>query len=70
MKANNSIPLEVIKFQQYSNQSKKLIDKTEDLVINARIRLKPGDRFFDIEFALLNFKNSDLIKYAYQIEGY
>lgn len=53
---------------QFSGKENKLFDNSKQLVSNPKIVLKPGDRFFNLEFKLLDY-NSDVHNYAYKIEG-
>ncbi|NJN77541.1 MAG: hypothetical protein HC803_03785 [Saprospiraceae bacterium] len=64
-----NIPLEIVELLQYSDKKGKIINKTTDVIQTNIITLRPGDRFFDLKFALLNFENASLIHYAYCIEG-
>lgn len=64
-----NLPLVVTNFQQFDGNSNQLIDKTGDLLANNEITLNPNDRFFNLEFALLSFNQSDKIQYAYKIDG-
>lgn len=63
------IPLVITNFQQFDGDSNQLVDKTGDLLATNEIILNPSDRFFNLEFALLSFNQSDKIQYAYRIEG-
>lgn len=62
-------PLEILSFQQYDGDENRLMDKTNELLANHEIRLHPGDRFFRLDFALLEFQDPVHIRYAYQIIG-
>jgi signal transduction histidine kinase/CheY-like chemotaxis protein len=62
-------PLVVTGFQQFDGSSNQLVDKTADLLASNEIIIKPADRFFNLEFALLTFNQSDKIQYAYKIDG-
>ena len=63
------MPLVITNFQQFDGDSNQLVDKTGDLLATNEIVLNPSDRFFNLEFALLSFNQSDKIQYAYRIEG-
>lgn len=67
--ATTNIPLEIIELLQYSSSSNKMVNQTAKVLQSSTITLNPGDRFFDLKFALLNYENSSLIRYAYRIEG-
>ncbi len=60
-------PLQIIAFQQYSASQNKLIDLTNDLLISNKILVKPDDKFFTIEYRLLDYENKQG-RYAYKID--
>lgn len=62
-------PLEIIAFQQFSSETDSLEDRTPDLMKNKQIELRPGDRFFNLTIALLDYEQNESVHYAYQIEG-
>lgn len=64
-----SPPLRITEFQQYDGEREQLINKTADIQRNKQIVLKPGDRFFRLQFALLDYKTPLLNRYAWKIEG-
>ena len=64
-----NIPLVITNFQQFDGNNNQLTDKTGDLLATNTIILKPNDRFFNLEFALLSFNQNDKIQYAYKIDG-
>ncbi len=61
-------PLIITQFQQFDGESGKLLDKTARLTQTSTIVLNPADRFFRLEFALLDFDGNENIQYAYRIE--
>lgn len=63
-----NIPLRLISFNQFIGSSDRLVDKTSDLIQQNTITLNPGDKFFTLEFQLLDFEESSH-RYAYLIEG-
>ena len=63
------VPLEIISFQQYDGRKDTILDKTTDIIANAQIVLRPRDRFFRLDFALLEYLDPTHIAYAYKIEG-
>jgi signal transduction histidine kinase/DNA-binding response OmpR family regulator/streptogramin lyase len=65
----NHQPLIVTDFQQFEGNSDQLENKTLELSERGKIVLNPEDRFFRIEFALLNFMDMDRVNYAYMVEG-
>lgn len=67
--ATRNTPLQITDFQQFDGAVGRLMDKTAGLLQTNRIVLRPGDRFFQLEFALLSFEDVDQIRYAYKMEG-
>lgn len=47
-----------------------LTDLTKSVLESQELVIEPNDKFFEIEFALLDFDNTENHRYAYQIEGY
>ena len=62
-------PLEILSFQQFSSEIDSLEDRTMELAANGKIELQPGDRFFNLKPALLDYENSERIQYVYRMEG-
>lgn len=60
-----SAPLQVVSFQQYRD---KLYDYTNELLSTGHITINPGDKFFVLQFVLLDYDNARHA-YAYKIEG-
>ncbi|MCB9294739.1 MAG: hypothetical protein H6559_16700 [Lewinellaceae bacterium] len=48
----------------------KMADKTQLLQQGGAITIRPGDKFFELHFTLLDYEDTDKHRYAYQIEGY
>lgn len=72
------VPLRIIAFNQFVGSANELVNKTAELLRNARIVLEPDDKFFTLDFQLLDFANDESHRnpghentgrYAYQIEG-
>jgi two-component sensor histidine kinase len=61
-------PLQITSFMQFKSSADKLEDLTAQTVTSKKIVLQPGDNFFNIEFALLDFE-SGRHRYAYKLEG-
>jgi two-component sensor histidine kinase/outer membrane protein assembly factor BamB len=55
-------------FQQTSD-SAQLTDRTAAVLHGDPITLRPGDRFFTVDMALLTYDDPALIRYAWRIEG-
>ncbi len=56
-------------FQQFSNQQSSLVELTNTLLKNPTITLHPGDRFFNIHLALLDFYNGQNSTFSYRVKG-
>lgn len=77
------VPLRVIAFNQFVGSANELVNKTADLTQNQRIVLEPDDKFFTLDFQLLDFTiregsregslqsagHQNAGRYAYKIEG-
>lgn len=66
---NYDVPFVISRFQQYDGINDELVDRTTELLQHNKIALQPQDQFFVLDFALLEYKNADLIKYSYKIDG-
>jgi two-component sensor histidine kinase len=64
----SEIPVRLISFNKFSAEENKLVDETNNLISQNKIVLQPGDRFFNLEFQLLDFDEGKP-NYAYMIEG-
>ncbi|QHV99568.1 histidine kinase dimerization/phosphoacceptor domain -containing protein [Spirosoma endbachense] len=63
------VPLRVIAFNQFVGSKNELINKTAELLKTAKITLEPDDKFFTLDFQLLDFATDEGHHYAYKIEG-
>lgn len=63
-------PLEITAFQQYDEAQGQLVDRLAELFEAGSILLRPGDRFFRLEFALLSYNQVENVRYAWQIDGF
>lgn len=68
-KEEQDIPLHIVNYQYFDGNKGILVQGTETLLKQQRIVLDYTDRFFTIEFALLDYRASDKRQYAYKIEG-
>ena len=66
---NTEKSLVLCDFKLFSGASKKLENRTEDLLAFGRITMQPADHYFQLEFALLDYFLSQKVRYYYQIEG-
>nr|WP_310587620.1 two-component regulator propeller domain-containing protein [Fibrella rubiginis] len=64
-----TLPLQIVSFRQFDYALDKLVDKTEEVVKSNCIILQPGDRTSVLDFALLNYADSQKNVYAYQFKG-
>lgn len=62
-------PLAITSYQKFNGSTEKLEDLTDVLGASGNIILSPGDRFFSIQFQLLDF-SEDKRHYAYMVEGF
>lgn len=62
-------PLVVTRYTRFDGESQRLTDDTHELKSAGEIVLQPGDNFFTLQFALLDFRSNDRIQYSYKIEG-
>ncbi|MEZ4966503.1 MAG: ATP-binding protein [Saprospiraceae bacterium] len=65
-----SAPMAFIRYFVQEEDADKMTDKTQWLRDNNAVRIEPGDKFFELHFALLDFEQNNRHRYAYQIEGY
>jgi two-component sensor histidine kinase len=66
--ATIDIPLRVISFAQFKGEENKLINALDQLQTDKKIIMHSGDKFFNMEFVLLDFKEGQH-HFAYKIEG-
>jgi len=63
------VPLRIIAFNQFIGSQNKLINNINDLLATSQIILAPNDRFFTLEFQLLDYAKDEVHHYAYKIDG-
>ncbi|WP_157486690.1 histidine kinase dimerization/phosphoacceptor domain -containing protein [Dyadobacter alkalitolerans] len=63
------VPLQIIVFNQFIGSQSELVNKTNVLLSERKIVLKPDDKFFTLDFQLLDFTKNESHRYAYKIEG-
>lgn len=63
------VPLQIIAFNQFIGSQSELVNKTSVLLSEGKIVLKPDDKFFTLDFQLLDFTKNEGHRYAYKIEG-
>ena len=64
----NNATFLVTSLHQFDNDAGKLVNKTKDYKKHQEITLNPGDKFFNIEFSLLDYSASNRF-YAWKIQG-
>lgn len=60
--------LVVTSFQQFNGQNNKLENRRKELANTGRIVMQPDDRFFTLEFALLNYHDVEHTMYYWKID--
>ena len=55
-----NVPLRIITFNQFIGSQNKLVNNINYLLTNAEITLAPNDRFFTLEFQLLDFAKDEV----------
>ncbi len=68
-KSEEYIQLQVTNFSQFLRSEDALMDMTHELLTDNAIIMRPGDKFFRLEFAMLDYRSSGSF-YKYQIEGF
>ncbi|SKB87518.1 histidine kinase dimerization/phosphoacceptor domain -containing protein [Dyadobacter psychrophilus] len=63
------VPLRVIAFNQFAGSKNELINKTTALLRKPQIILQPDDKFFTLDFQLLDFTKDEGHRYGYKLEG-
>jgi two-component sensor histidine kinase len=62
-------PLLITSFQQFNGETNKLENRKPSLLGTNTITIKPQDRFFTLEFALINYSEPELTSYYWKIDG-
>ncbi|NOT38304.1 MAG: response regulator [Saprospiraceae bacterium] len=62
-------PLYITNYTKHNGETKKIEDLTDNFNIDPKIELGPDDKFFSIDFRLLDFTKKNHA-YAYQIEDF
>jgi len=62
-------PLQITGFQKFDNNTGEISELTPELLKSNQIILSHKDRFFRIEFALLDYYTEGQIRYAWKLEG-
>ncbi|KAA0993875.1 helix-turn-helix domain-containing protein [Dyadobacter sp. UC 10] len=63
------LQMRLVSFRQFDHAVGRLLDKTEQLARTHEIIIRPGEQTAVLEFAMLNFADSEKNVYAYQLQG-
>ncbi len=66
---SSNAPLRVTGFSQFSASGNQLEDNADAVIASKKITLQPGDKFFTLEFQLLDYLQTEAHRYAYRIDG-
>ena len=69
-KSVNHTPLKLLRLGVWENGKESITDKVHLWEGASEMRIKPSDKFLEIEFVLLDFDKPENHRYYYQIEGY
>jgi signal transduction histidine kinase/DNA-binding response OmpR family regulator len=67
--AKGSKNLVLSDFKLFSGATKKLENHSSELLASDKITLQPADRYFQLEFALLDYFSPKQVTYSYKIDG-
>lgn len=62
-------PLRIVEYNQFTGTEDALVNRTTDLLREQHIVLQPDDKFFTLDFQLIDFTKEAGHRYAYSIEG-
>ncbi|MEM6321777.1 MAG: ATP-binding protein, partial [Bacteroidota bacterium] len=65
----NQPPLVITNYQYLDGDHNQMVNQTSQLQRHPTIELRPNDRLFTLEFALLNYEEAAVNQYAYKIPG-
>ncbi len=68
--AQPDIRLNILDFEQFSIETNKLENRTNQLLKNQQITLQPGEQLFNLRIALADYVNGADAKYTYRILGF
>jgi len=63
-------PIHLTSFHIWEDGKVKMTDKTDNFRVDPSIEVHPGDKVFELKFALLDFDNPENHHYSYRIEGF
>lgn len=64
------IPIVIVDFEQYNQQTEKFEIRTNELLENNKITLNPNEKIFNLRVALADYRGADKHQFAYRIPGY
>ncbi len=67
---SNKTAIEFTSYKLLEDEADELTDRSELLKSKQKIIIQPTDKFFELQFALLDFDLPKQHQYAYKIEGY
>ncbi|MEI6409226.1 MAG: ATP-binding protein [Bacteroidota bacterium] len=67
---SKGLTLAVSDFRVFKGESGQLENQTADLLQNNRITLHPTDRYFQLEFALLEFLSPEKVSYSWKMDDF
>jgi len=64
------IPLHLTAYKVLSEGEKNAVDYTKNAQLTQKLIFRPNDKFLEVHFALMDFKNSKQRLYGYKIKGF
>lgn len=64
------VPLIIVDFEQYNQQTEKFEPKTKELLADKKIVLEPNARIFTLRMALADYRSAEKHQFSYRIPGY
>ena len=64
------VPLHLTAYKVLPKEEENVVDLTQQAQQTNTLTFRPDDKFFEVHFALMDFKKTQQTLYAYQIEGY
>ncbi len=67
--ARVDVPLNILSFEQFSDETKQLENRTKDILNDSKILLNPGEQLFNLRVALADYVTGKDALYSYRIKG-
>jgi len=64
------VPLTIVDFEQYNQETEKFESRTSELLANNSIVLRPNARIFSLRLALADYRSAEKHQFSYRIPGY